>query len=164
MKRLKRSVSAGGSDPICKKSFGSCLHEGFRIKGCTASTPTEMLQQTNSEINSVTSSHDSVKSSTTFFLCAMDNDAGWTASLMTCGTSVQFKLDAGAQANTPRETHRRLSQRPALKKTQTKLLTDGSSSPLPVDGQYICQAAPEKGGARYLQFFVVAWRLSHYWD
>ncbi len=40
-----------------------------------ASTPTEMLQQTNSEIKSVTSSHDSVKSSA-FFLCAMNNDAG----------------------------------------------------------------------------------------
>ena len=114
-----------------------------------------MLQQTNSEIKSVTSSHDSVKSST-FFLCAMDNDAGWTASLMTCGTSVQYKLDTGAQANIlPRETYGRLSQRPALKKTQTKLLTYGSSSTLPVDGQCICQVAPEKGGARYLRFFVV---------
>ena len=117
------------------------------------STPTEMLHQTNSEIKSVTSSHDSVKSSSAFFLVAMNNDAGLTVSLMTCGTSVQYKLDNGAQTNIlPRETYQRLCQRPALKKTQTKLLTYGSSSTLPVDGQCICQVAPEKGGARYLQF------------
>ena len=32
MKRLKRSVSARGSDPVCKKFFGSRLHEGSRLE------------------------------------------------------------------------------------------------------------------------------------
>ena len=36
MKRLKRSVSARGSDPVCKKFFGSRLHEGSRIKDAQA--------------------------------------------------------------------------------------------------------------------------------
>ena len=32
MKRLKQSVSARCSDPVCKKFFGSRSHEGSRIK------------------------------------------------------------------------------------------------------------------------------------
>ena len=64
----------------------------------------------------------------------------WTAELETHGRQVCYKLDTGSQVNVlPRNVYDSLKSPPALMPTLVKLMSYGSSVPLLVDGQCLCE-------------------------
>ena len=85
----------------------------------------------------------------------------WTAELETHGRQVCYKLDTGSQVNVlPRNVYDSLKSPPALMQTRVKLMSYGSSVPLLVDGQCLCEVKYNGKGTFGLPFFVVPARSS----
>ena len=93
----------------------------------------------------------------TFHISTLKEDGtSWTAFFATSGTTVNFKLDTGAQVNIlPRHEYRRLANKPALQPARIRLLAYGSNDPLPVDGQCVCKIEANDRQTKFLQFFIV---------
>ena len=96
-----------------------------------------------------------------FFIHAVDfveNDStheDWIATLKTCGTDVEYKLDSGAQVNIlPEHIYKELRVRPKLHRTRVKL-TSYSSDCILVKGKVIARIEKGQNKSYPVQFFVV---------
>ena len=81
----------------------------------------------------------------------------WLETISTCGTSVTYKLDTGAQVNImPRRVYSQLPSKPPIQPAHVKIFAYGSTAPLPVDGQCTCDVVVNGGASRLLRFYLVS--------
>ena len=77
----------------------------------------------------------------------------WQCDLMTDGQ----RVDTGAQVNLlPHEVYRKLSPRPQLHPTRSRLFAYGADSPIPIKGQCICSVRLPQGETRKLRFHALS--------
>ena len=89
----------------------------------------------------------------------------WTAELETHGRQVCYKLDTGSQVNVlPRNVYDSLKSPPALMQTLVKLMSYGSSVPLLVDGQCLCEVKYNGKGTFGLPFLFSLQDRHRCWD
>ena len=96
-----------------------------------------------------------------YFIDAVDfveNDStheDWIATLKTCETNVEYKLDSAAQVNIlPEHIYKELRVRPKLYRTRVKL-TSNSGDCIPVKGKVIAKIEKGQNRSYPVQFFVV---------
>ena len=103
-----------------------------------------------------------------YFIDAVDfveNDSthqDWIATLKTCGTDVEYKLDWGAQVNIlPEHIYKELRVRPKLHRTRVKL-TSYSGDCIPVKGKVIGRVEKGQNRSYPVQFFCSSCQISSY--
>ena len=137
-----------GACPAYSKTCNTCQKRGHFSTCCHSRKISHKVSQISNvkqyEIESSSNSEASADEETLFIGAVTDEDLNslheeWTIDLVSNGTTINYKLDSGAQANIlPYQLYKKLSRPPKLHTTNVKLSAYNGTE-IPVKGSCIIQ-------------------------